>query len=331
MEVFTGGANPKVSGRLFSRLAKWGALLLAAVIVLTSIVGSVPAGYVGVMVTMGSVSQTVRSEGMYFKLPFVQSIRMMEARTQKVEWNNPSSPITAASKDLQDVYILAVVTYHISPDKAPRIFQTIGMDYADKKVVPLTLNAIKTHTGKYNVAEILNNREKITNDVNKDVAAQLLANDIVLENVSLVNIDFRKEYKDAIEQKQIAEKQVETQQYTLEKQALEAQQQVKKAEADKQAKILAAEAEKQAKILEGEGIEEFNKKVTQSITKELLDYKALQNQEKAIDKWNGSYPSVVAGGDSVPLIQMPASNGTDSAAGSGKSVTGAPAAGGGVN
>lgn len=306
MDVININKNPNPSVKSFSRILKWGAFILAAVIIITSTVGSVPAGYVGVTVTMGSVSQTVRREGVYVKLPFVQTVRTMEARTQKVEWTNTASPITSASKDLQDVYILAVVTYHISPDKAPKIFQTIGLDYADKKVVPLTLNAIKTHTGKYNVAEILNNREKITNDVNTDVAAQLMANDIILENVSLVNIDFRPEYKEAIEQKQIAEKQVETQQYTLEKQALEAQQQVKKAEADKQAKILEAEAEKQAKILEGEGVEEFNKKVTESITSELLKYKELQNQEKAIDRWNGEYPSVVAGGESIPLIQMPA-------------------------
>ncbi len=306
MEVVNINKNPRVAKSL-PKLLKWGALIVALIIIFTSTVGSVPAGYVGITVTMGSVSSSVRREGVYVKLPFVQTVKTMEARTQKVEWIDVDNPITSASKDLQDVFILAVVTYHISPERAPKIFQTIGLDYADKKVIPLTLNAIKTHTGKYNVAEILNNREKITNDVNNDVAAQLLANDIILENVSLVNIDFRPEYKQAIEQKQIAEKQVETQRYTLEKQALEAQQQVKRAEADKQAKILEAEAEKQAKILEGEGIEEFNRKVTQSITGELLKYKELQNQERAIDRWDGQYPGVVAGGDSIPLIQMPAS------------------------
>jgi prohibitin 2 len=311
MDVVELNKNKNTNVKPVVRILKWGALILAAIIIITSTVGSVPAGHVGITVTMGSVSQTVRREGVYVKLPFVQSVRLMDARTQKVEWADAGNPITAASKDLQDVYILAVVTYHISPEKAPKIFQTIGMDYAEKKVIPLTLNAIKTHTGKYNVAEILNNREKITNDVNTDVADQLLAYDIILENVSLINIDFRPEYKEAIEQKQIAEKQVETQQYTLEKQALEAQQQVKKAEADKQAMILQAEAEKQAKILEGEGIEEFNRKVTQSITNELLKYKELENQEKAIDKWSGQYPSVVAGGDSIPLIQMPANGASD--------------------
>lgn len=327
MDVININPDRKTMDSGWKKIIKWVAIGLAVLIIVTSAVGYVPAGHVGIAVTMGSVSQTVRQEGVYIKLPFFQQIRTMEARTQKVEWTDPNSPITAASKDLQDVYILAVVTYHISAEKAPKIFQTIGMDYADKKVIPLTLNAIKTHTGKYNVAEILNNREKITNDVNTDVAAQLLANDIILENVSLVNIDFRTEYKEAIELKQIAEKQVETQRYTLEKQALEAQQQVKKAEADKQAQILSAEAEKQAKILEGEGVEEFNKKITQSITEDLLKYKELQNQEKAIERWNGQYPSVVAGGDSVPLIQVPADSGSSTARAGAAGNTGTGAAG----
>lgn len=279
--------------------------ILFLVILLFNTSGIVQPGNAGIVITAGSVSNEVKGEGFYLKIPFVQTVKQMEIRTSKMEWVSSQNPITAASKDLQDVYVHAVVTYHPVPQKTAVIFKTIGMDYAEKIVGPLSLNAIKTHTAKYNVAEILQNRERITRDVNDDLKEQLSGYNIILENVSFVNIDFRPEYKQAIELKQIAEKQVETQRYTLEKQALEAQQQVKKAEADKQAKILAAEAEKQAKILEGQGVEEFNKKVSSSITKELLEYKALQNQEKAVDKWNGSYPQVVSGGQSIPLIQIP--------------------------
>lgn len=281
-------------------------VILVLLILATNTFVVVQPGHEGIVITAGSVSDDVMSEGFYFKIPFVQSIKQMEVRTQKMEWTNSQSPITAASKDLQDIYVLAVVTYHPAQYKSAQIFKTIGFDYAEKIVGPLSLNAIKTHTAKYNVSDTLQNRERITKDVNEDLRRQLAVYNIVLENVSFVNIDFRPEYKQAIEQKQIAEKQVETQRFTLEKQALEAQQQVKMAEADKQAKILAAEAQKESKILEGQGIEEFNKKVSSSITKELLDYKALQNQEKSIDKWDGQYPQVVAGGQSIPMIQLPA-------------------------
>lgn len=284
-----------------------GIILLIVAIVVFNGFGIVQPGHIGIVITTGSVSDTVIGEGIYLKVPFVQTVKQMEIRTTKMDWTSTEAPITAASKDLQDVYVLAVVTFHPDPTNGAKIFKTIGMDFAEKIVRPLSLNAIKTHAAKYNVAETLQNRERITRDVNEDLRKQLIAYNIVLENLSLVNIDFRPEYKQAIEQKQIAEKQVETQRFTLEKQALEAQQQVKKAEADKQSQILAAEAKKEAKILEGEGIEEFNEKVTTSITQELLDYKSLQNQEKAIDKWSGQYPQFVAGEGTMPLIQLPTS------------------------
>ena len=298
-------SKPVIPGG-FIKKAFWAiAVIIVVILVITNVSGIVQPGNVGVVITAGSVSDDVKGEGFYLKVPFIQTVKQMEIRTQKMEWVSSESPITAASKDLQDVYVHAVVTFHPLPNQCGVIFQTIGLDYDEKIVRPRAINAIKTHTAKYNVAEILQNRERITQDVNEDLQKQLDVYNIVLENVSLVNIDFRPEYKQAIEQKQIAEKQVETQRYTLEKQALEAQQQVKMAEADKESKILAAEAQKQVKILEGQGVEEFNKLVSASITKELIEYKALQNQEKAIEKWSGQYPQVVAGGESIPMIQLP--------------------------
>lgn len=294
----------------FVKKAIWAiALIIVAAVVITNVSGIVQPGNVGIVITAGSVADTVKGEGFYLKVPFIQTVKQMEIRTQKMEWSSTEAPITAASKDLQDVYVNAVVTFHPLPNQCAVIFKTIGLDYAEKIVRPRAINTIKTHTAKYNVAETLQNRERITQDVNDDLRRQLEEYDLVLENVSLVNIDFRPEYKQAIEKKQIAEKEVETQRYTLEKQALEAQQQVKMAEADKESKILAAEAQKQVKILEGQGVEEFNKLVSASITKELIEYKALQNQEKAIEKWSGQYPQVVAGGESIPMIQLPAQSG----------------------
>jgi len=277
-------------------------------IILLSAFTTVPSGHVGVVSTMGAINENVRSEGLNFKIPFIQSIMDIEVRTIKIEWADLKNPITAASKDLQDVFMLAVITYHHVPSKAAIIYRDIGLDVREKKVVPLGINAIKTHTAKYNVAEILQNRETITRDVNNDLAEQLIGVNIILENVSLTNIDFRPEYKAAIEATQIAQKQVDAQRFTLQKQELEAQQKVKSAEADKESKILASEGIKQSKILEGEGILEYNNKISKSITGELMEYKKLENQAIAIEKWDGMYPTTVMGGGTVPLIQIPISN-----------------------
>lgn len=268
--------------------------VILGLILFFSTFGVVQPGHVGIFMTLGLISENVKEEGLYIKIPFLQSVKQMDVRTRKIEWVNNETAITAMSKDMLDIYVQAVVGFHPIPAKGAAIYKTLGLEFGENIVGPLTVGTIKTYMGKYSISDILQNKEKLTADMNEDLGKQLLQYNIVLEFVSLVNIDFRPGLKAAIEEREIAQKRVETQKYTLEKQALEAQQQVKKAEADKQAKILMAEAE-----------EIFNKKISGSLNELLLRYKAMQTQEKAIEKWNGAYPQVVAGGQSVPMIQLP--------------------------
>ena len=269
-------------------------IAILSLIIFFSTVGVVQPGHAGILMTFGIVSENVKEEGLYFIIPFVQAVKPMDMRTKKIEWLTTETAITALSKDLLDIYVQAVVTYHPIAERGAIIYKTLGPDFALNVINPLTVNVIKTYIGKYSVSGVVQSRERITGDMSGELRRQLLEYNIVLEFISLVNIDFRPGLKAAIEQREIAEKQVETQKYTLEKQALEAQQQVKHAEADKQARILMAEAE-----------EIFNRKLSGSITDMLLKYKALQGQEKVIEKWNGIYPQVVAGGESIPMIQLP--------------------------
>ncbi len=279
---------------MVKKAIKPAAIAVLVLVLIFTTFGVVQPGHVGIFMTLGMISNDVKEEGVYLKIPFVQSVKHMDVRTRKIEWIKSEETINAMSKDMLDVYVQAVVTYHPVAIKGAVIYRTLGMEFGETLVGPLTVNAIKSNFGKYGVSDIMENREKIIESINTDLREQLAQHNMILEFVSLVNIDFRPELKEAIEQSQIAQKQVETQKYTLEKQALEAQQQVKKAEADKQAKILAAEAE-----------EEYNKKVAESLNDELLKYKSIQIQEKAIEKWSGSYPQVVAGGQSIPMIQIP--------------------------
>lgn len=271
-----------------------GAIIIVVLVLFFSSIVVIKTGYVGILLTFGSVAEEVKMEGVYFIIPFVQEVKQMDIRVAMIEWMSPEKMITAMSKDLLDIYIQAVVTFHPVPEKGGWILRNLGLDFKNTIVNPLTLNTIKTSMGKYDVSEILQNREQITADIRHALSTQLEQFNIILDFVSLVNVDFRPELKAAIEQKQIAEKKVEIQKFILEKQALEAQEQVKKAEADKQVKLLATEAE-----------EEFNRRISGSITESLIKFKMLLNQEKAIEKWNGEYPQVMTGGGSIPLIQLP--------------------------
>lgn len=69
--------------------------------------------------------------------------------------------------------------------------------------------------------------------------------------------------------------------------------------------MLKAKWEKEAKILEGQAIQEYNKLIQQQVSAQVLEYKKLENQKAAIDKWSWNYPSTYMGeGNRVPLINI---------------------------
>jgi len=293
-------------------LVKWVVIIFILFLVLSlNPFVTIDAGHQGVVFDKlrGGVQKETLGEGLHFRIPFFQRITQIPIRTQKLVFSNDrtgkyslgrndlqQSRLSAASSDLQDVYVDAVVTYHIERNSVAKIFQDVGTDYAAKKVIPQVVDSVKTFTAKFKVAEILTKREEIKNTVFEDLKKNLAKDDIVLEDINLVNFDFNQQFKAAIEQKQIEEQKAEKEKYILQQIEISSQQQVKK-----------AEATKQSKILEGEGIAEYNKLIQQEITDRVLEYKRLENAKNAIERWNGSYPQTYFGSGEnspIPLINL---------------------------
>jgi len=263
----------------------------------------------------GWVKQNVLWEWIHFRIPLIEEITMMDVRTQKILFtDNPErypdikysrARLESASSDLQDVYIDAIVTYSLDQNNVSKIYQTVWLDYDSKKVIPRIIDSIKTHTAKFKVSEILTNREKIKTNVEAELTEEFASQWIILEWVSLTNFNFNAEFKKSIEEKQIAEQLKEKESYELDRIAIQAQQKVKQAEAEAEAVIKKAEWEKKAKILNWEGIEEYNRLIRQQITAEVIDYKKLENEFSAINKWNWEYPSTYMGtGGAIPIINI---------------------------
>jgi len=264
----------------------------------------------------GWVKQKVLWEWVHFRIPLIESITQMDVRTQKILFTNDPhkypdiresrSQLECASSDLQDVYIDAIVTFKLDDKSVSKVYQDVWLDYSSKKVAPAVIDSIKTHTAKFKVSEILTNREKIKTNVEKELKIIFEKNNLILEWVSLTNFDFNPDFKRSIEEKQIAEQTKEKENYELERIAIQSQQKVKQAEAQAEAEIKKAEWEKQAKILVWQWIQEYNNLIKQEISKEVLDYKALENALKAIEKWNWNYPQYYMWWENwaIPLINI---------------------------
>lgn len=129
-------------------------ILIIAVLALFSMT-IVSAGNKGVKLKFGAVQKGILSEGLYFNIPFVESIVTMEVRTLKYQVEADS-----ASKDLQSVTTTIALNYHIDSEKIDILFQKIGTDYQDRIIAPAIEESVKASTARFTAEELITKRRK---------------------------------------------------------------------------------------------------------------------------------------------------------------------------
>lgn len=269
------------------------AVVLAAAIVGLSAVTIVPAGNSGVIVTLGKVEDRALDSGLHFKVPFVQSVVMMNNKIQKCEVESNS-----VSKDLQTVSSSVAVNFHITSDAASEIYRTIGVQYQDTVLQPAIQEAVKSVSAQYTAEELITKRTAVGDEIASALTEKVSEYGIIIDKFNIVNFEFSEEFNIAIEQKQVAE-----QNYL--KAQTEKEQQIMEAEADAKKQLIAAEAEAEAKLKKAEAEAEANEKINASLNGNILTYQQIQ-------KWNGEYPNVVSSDSSI-LIDVPVDENTSAA------------------
>lgn len=256
-------------------------LLITAACTLTI----VPAGMSGVVVTMGKVSDHALDSGLHFRIPFVQSVIMMNNKIQKCEVESNS-----VSKDLQTVSSGVAVNFHITSDSASNIYKNIGEQYQDTVLQPAIQEAVKSISAQYTAEELITKRTAVGDEIGSALTEKVSDYGIIIDKFNIVNFEFSEEFNVAIEQKQVAEQ-------NFLKAQTEKEQQIMEAEADAKKQIIAAEADAEAKLKKAEAEAEANEKINASLNGNILTYQQIQ-------KWDGKYPSVVSSDSSI-LIDVP--------------------------
>ena len=167
----------------------------------------VPAGQVGVVTTLGKVSDTPRMPGLNLKIPFLQSAHLFNVRTQVVP-----EDFSTLTKDLQVIEAKATVKYAMKPSEAPRVYSTIATDNSEiyaRIIQPSLLKSLKSVFSKYELDTIATDWNTISSLVQESVSEELNTFDYVdVKGLDLTGLKIAEEYRSAIEQKQIAEQQL---------------------------------------------------------------------------------------------------------------------------
>ncbi|RAL17115.1 prohibitin subunit PHB1 [Aspergillus homomorphus CBS 101889] len=176
---------------------------------------------------LSGVQEKVVNEGTHFLIPWLQKAIIYDVRTKPRHIST-----TTGSKDLQMVSLTLRVLHRPDVPKLPVIYQSYGTDY-DERVLPSIGNEVlKAIVAQFDAAELITQREAVSNRIRTDLMKRAAQFNIALEDVSITHMTFGKEFTRAVEQKQIAQQDAERARFIVER-----------AEQERQANVIRAEGE----------------------------------------------------------------------------------------
>jgi prohibitin 1 len=110
---------------------------------------------------------------------------------------------------------------------------------------------------------------------------------LIIKDISLVDLDFTREFNHAVEAKQIAEQQAKQAEYVAQK-----------ATQDAKAAVEAAKGEAESRLVNARAQAEAQKLLKQTLTAELLQLEYLK-------KWDGVLPQVMSGTGNGMILNLP--------------------------
>lgn len=259
--------------QLHPRLRYFVAAVVVAVALLFSMVKVIPPGNVGVLVFMGKIYGTI-AEGIHLINP-LSSVELMSVRTQEV-FEHAEAP----SREGLNVVLEVSCLYHLMPDQADRVYRQLGPHYEEVVVKPQFRAAIRGATVKHEAKDLYTSgRELVSNEIYKGLEESLGLRGIMVENILLRKIDLPKQVVEAINAKLAADQEAQRMEFVLAKERQEAER----------------------KRIEAQGIQDFQKIVSQGISDQLLRWKGIEATSHLAES-NNTKIIIVGGKDGLPII-----------------------------
>lgn len=281
-----------------------GVVAILFVFLIGSSLERVPVGNVAVQYSMsGGLKDEVLEQGYHFVSPtisttiypiFTQQGSMTKDITDKSPINEQFSVSTNSTKA---VYVDCEFTYHVEKDNVVKLYNKFGGKKLDsieneviKKKLPMLISNVTSNIdaidlqGGGNLAEI---NKAITEYCAKAFEDYY----ITIESVQIkAEIDAKSQ--NAIQERMDSQQRLEKAKIEKEIQQVENEKRIAQQKADKEIQILKAEGLAESKRIVSEADAKANKLIAQSLSSEFIQY------TKAM-KWDGKYPTTMAGDSSL--------------------------------
>src|SRR6187402_1067115 len=190
----------------FAGLLKIVGFVLIGLGISSSMFKQINAGEVGVKSLYGSVDSDVLESGLHIINPLLD-VTEFDIQTQNYTMSavhgegaqEGDDAIRVLSNDGLEVVIDLTVLYRVIPTDAPKIFKTIGVDYMDKIVRPITRTRIRDNAVFYDaVALYSTKRNEFQARIFKTIESDFKSRGLILEQLLIRNIDLPVSVKKSI-------------------------------------------------------------------------------------------------------------------------------------
>jgi prohibitin 1 len=244
-----------------------------AAALLFSMVKIVPPGHVGILILFGKIHGSVE-EGLHLVNPLI-SMELMNVRTQEV-FEHAEAP----SREGLNIVLEVSCLYHLNPGDAVRVYRQIGPNYREIVVKTQFRSAIRGVTVRHDAKDLYtSSREMIANEIFEGLASDLSKRGIEVETILLRRIQLPASVVEAINSKLAAEQEAQRMRFVLVKE----------------------EQEAERKRIEAQGIQNFQRIVSQGISDPLLRWKGIEATSRLADSTNAKVV-IIGGKDGLPLI-----------------------------
>lgn len=256
--------------------------LLLASIVLSSCTVVRP-GEVGIKQRLGKISNEALSEGPKAYNPFTTNIITLPTRTVNLEIKS-----SLPSKEGLTITSVMSILYRIRPSSAPTLLRDIGRAYESEVILPVFRSAAADVSSRFLAKDMHSGERAVIEAQIRDRMAEILEpKGLIVDNVLMKSIVLPSGLSRSIEEKLQAEQDAQRMEFIKQREQLDAERRIIQAQGERDAAVIKADADRQgveiqaagdaaATRLQAEAQAEANAGLQQSLTDEVLRYRAIE-------------------------------------------------------
>lgn len=287
---------PKIASAASSSRQAFGLVFLALFAIVFMIFNgfyTVDQGERGVILRFGAISGTAEP-GLGFKVPFIDSVVKISTQSQAQIYDD----VSTYSRDQQPAIIKLSVNYRLPADQVEKIYTDYGSEagVVSRLIDRRVYEQLKNIFGRFNAVTAIQERARLNLET-EEAIRNSVQGPVVIESVQIENIDFSDAYEQSIENRMLAEVEVQKLQQNAEREKVQAQITVTQATAQADAIRATAEANAAATRLAGDAEAD----AIRAKGAALRDNPSLIDLTAA-ERWDGKLPATMIPGATVPFI-----------------------------